>query len=138
MTPLTRALLVKVPRSLGQYRLEVGHLDALPYATTDEGIYFDLHDNNQLEWPKAHKAKLFLDKCKVLDFFIIKDDPLAPDLSTTTDCAVDWKPVECKPKPPTPTCETAPHKGCSCKDLGGATCIGCLKTYQVAVHAPAY
>ena len=138
MTPETRALLVKVPKSIGQYKLVVGKLDALPYATTDEGIYFDLHDNNQLEWPKAHKASIHLDKCKLFDFFIIKDNPVSPAMSTTTDCAVEWAPVECKPKPAPEQCHDEPRKGCSCKDLGGATCIGCLKTYQVAVHAPAY
>ena len=136
MTPETRALLVKVPKSTGRYHMEVGHLAADPYAITDEGIYFDLHDNDQLSWPAAHKATLFLDKCKLFDFFIIKDNPVVPELSITTDCAVDWKPVECKPKH-VPTDEPGTGR-CTCADLKGATCIGCLKQYQVAVHAPAY
>lgn len=119
--------------------MEVGHLTADPYAVTDEGIYFDLHDNDQLSWPKAHKASIFLDKCKQFDFFIVKDSPIVPALSTTSDCAVDWKAVECKPKVSS-HCENddTGNGCCTCAELKGATCVGCLKTYQVAVHAPAY
>ena len=142
LTPTTRALKVAIPVQAGKYQLRVAGLEASPYATTDEGLFFDLHDNNQLSWPKAHKASIWHGDCKISDFFLIKDAPLAPTLSTTDDCKQDWQPNKCEPqmtrKPH--RCDTAStcKSGCNCADLGGATCVGCLTTTTIAVHNPAY
>jgi len=142
LLPTTRALQVAVTPHAGEYLLKVANLEASPYATTDDGLFFDLHDNNQLTWPKAHKAELWHNSCKLMDFMIIKDAPLTPTLSTTEDCAQDWAPNKCEPQPQVAhPCDTQPSKcksGCNCADLQGVTCVGCLTTTTVAVHNPAY
>ena len=138
LTPHTRALKVDIPPSM-DYLLTVSGLEANPYAVTDDAVYFDLHDNNQLSWPKAHKATITRNNCDILSFTIIKDQPLAPALSTTDDCEQEWCAPSCDPEPEMPCAPEKPKAGCGCASLQGATCVSCLSTTTtVAIHNPAY